>query len=131
MAMALEPELAKKTLALSLGDELPASPATRLVRDVSIAAEQPELAWEFAQAQQKELDAKLDALGRVRFAPNVMRGFSEESRAAELETYAKKNSPAGLGSDVRKAAEEIRFRADLKLRLIPEIKQWVLEGAKK
>lgn len=131
MAAALDPELAKKTLALSLGDELPASRATRLVRDVAVAAEQPELAWEFAQAHQKELDAKLDALGRMRFAPNVMRGFSEESRAAELETYAKKNSPAGLGSDVRKTAEEIRFRADLKRRLIPEIKQWVLEGAKK
>ncbi|MEN3370458.1 MAG: hypothetical protein V7609_2601 [Verrucomicrobiota bacterium] len=131
MAMALDPELAKKTLALSLGDELPASRATRLVRDVSIAAEQPELAWEFAQAHHKELDAKLDALGRIRFASNVMRGFSDEPRAAELETYAQKNSPAGMGSDVRKAAEEIRFRADLKRRLIPEIKQWIVDSAKR
>jgi aminopeptidase N len=131
MAMALDAELAKKTLALSLGDELPASRATRLVRDVSISAEQPELAWEFAQEHQKELDAKLDALGRIRFASGVMRGFSDESRAAELETYAQKNSPAGIGSDVRKTAEEIRFRADLKRRLIPEIKQWVVESAKK
>jgi aminopeptidase N len=131
MAMALDPELAKKTLALSLGDELPASRATRLVRDVAVAAEQPELAWEFAQAHHQELDAKLDALGRIRFASGVMRGFSDESRAAELEAYAQKNSPAGIGSDVRKAAEEIRFRADLKRRLIPEIKQWITDSAKK
>ncbi|PZR74197.1 MAG: aminopeptidase [Chthoniobacterales bacterium] len=129
MAMALDPELARKTLALSVGDELPASRATRLVGEVANAAEQPELAWEFAQAHQKELDAKLDALGRVRFASNVMRGFSEEARAAELEAFAQKNAPSGIGSEVRKAAEEIRFRADLKRRVLPEIQQWIATTA--
>ena len=125
MAAALDPDLAKRTLPLSLTDELPASRATRLVTNVSSSGEQPGLAWEFAQAQRKQLDPKLDALGKIRFAPNVMRGFSEAKRATELEVYAQKNLPSDAKSEIGKAAEEIRFKADLKARLLPEIAKWI------
>jgi hypothetical protein len=54
-----------------------------------------------------------------------MRGFSETQRANELETYAQKYMPAGAKSEVEKAAEEIRFNADLKARIIPEIHNWL------
>ena len=125
MAGALERDLAKQTLPLSLTDELPASRATELVNNVSNSGEQPGLAWEFAQAQRKQLDPKLDSLGKIRFAPNVMRGFSEAKRATELEVYARKNLPSDAKSEIGKAAEEIRFKADLKARLLPEIAKWI------
>jgi len=125
MAAALDPELAKRTLPLSLTDELPASRATGLVTNVSRSGEQPGLAWEFAQAQRKQLDGKLDALGKIRFAPNVMRGFSDAKRATELEVYAQKNLSSDAKSEIGKAAEEIRFKADLKARLLPEIAKWI------
>ena len=135
MAAALRPELTKRTLPLSLTDELPASRATSLVFWVASTGEQPELAWDFAQAYRKELDAKLSALGGVRFVPYLMRGFSNPTRAAELEAYAEKYMPAGAKNEVEKAAEEIRFNADLKARIIPEIHKWLntrihLRGAK-
>jgi aminopeptidase N len=110
---------------LSLTDELPASRATSLVFWVASTGEQPELAWDFAQAYRKELDAKLSALGGVRFVPYLMRGFSNPTRAAELEAYAEKYMPAGAKNEVEKAAEEIRFNADLKARIIPEIHKWL------
>jgi aminopeptidase N len=125
MAGALAPELAKRTLPLSVTDELPASRATRLVMDVSRFGELPDLAWDFAQAHRKQLDPKLDALGKIRFIPNVTRGFSDAKRAAELEAYAQKNLPSDAKSEVAKAAEEIRFKADLKVRLLPEIAKWI------
>jgi len=33
--------------------------------------------------------------------------------------------PAGARSEVEKAAEEIRFNADLKARIVPEIRKWL------
>ena len=125
MAAALSPELAKRTLPLSLTDELPASRAIFLIALVARAGEQPEIAWDFAQANREKLDAKLSAVNAVRFVPYLMRGFSDPQRATELETYAQKYMPPGAKSEVEKAAEEIRFNADLKARIIPEIHKWL------
>jgi aminopeptidase N len=127
MAAALSPELAKRTLPLSLTDELPASRAIFLVVWVARDGEQPEIAWKFAQANREKLDAKLGAMAAVRFVPYLMRGFSDARRATELETYAQKYMPAGARSEVEKAAEEIRFNADLKPRIVPEIRKWLNE----
>ncbi|MBA3833899.1 MAG: M1 family metallopeptidase [Chthoniobacterales bacterium] len=125
LADALAPDLARKTLPLSLTDELPAPYAMQLVMEVSRFGEQPGLAWEFSQAHRKQLDLKLDALGKVYFAPGVMRSFSEAGRASELEEYARKNLPPDAKSEIGKAAEEIRFKADLRARLLPAISKWI------
>jgi aminopeptidase N len=129
MADALAPDLAKRTLPLALTDELPASRATGLVVEVSRFGEQPVLAWEFAQAQRKRLDPKLGALGQIYFVPGVMRGFSDAERASELEAYARKNLPFDAKSEINKAAEDIRFRADLKAQLRPGIAKWIAAKA--
>jgi aminopeptidase N len=131
LGAALDPEIAKRTLPLSLTDELPATQAVRIVANVSRSGEQPVLAWEFALAQRKQLELKLDALGKIRFMAGVMRGFSEATRAAELEAYAQKNFPSDAKSDINKAAEEIRFKSDLKARLLPEIAKWISAKANK
>jgi aminopeptidase N len=125
MAAALSPELAKRTLPLSVTDEMPASQAVLLVALVATDGEQPEIAWNFAQTNREKLDAKLSALVAVRFVPYLMRGFSDARRATELETYAQKYMPAGAKSEVEKAAEEIRFNAGLKARIVPELREWL------
>ena len=125
IAGALAPDLAKQTLQLSLTDELPASPATRLILEVARSGEQPELAWAFTQEHRQELERKLDALSKLNFVPGLMRAFSELARAQELEAYAQKNLPSGAKSQVAKAAEKIRLKADLKARLTPEIRKWI------
>jgi aminopeptidase N len=127
MAAALSPELAKRMLPLSLTDELPASRAIFLIALVARAGEQPEIAWDFAQANREKLDPKLGAVLAVRFVPYLMRGFSDVQRANQLETYAQKYMPAGAKGEVEKAAEEIRFNADFKARIIPEIHKWLAQ----
>jgi aminopeptidase N len=129
LADALAPDLAKRTLPLSLTDELPATRAAGLVTEVSRSGEQSLLAWKFAQAERRQLDPKLDALGQIYFAPGVMRGFSDAPRASELEAYARKNLPPDAKSEISKAAEEIRFKSDLKARLVPEIAKWIAAKA--
>jgi len=129
MADALGPDLAKQTLPLSLSDELPSTPATQLVIQLARTGEQPDLAWNFIQAHRKQLDAKLDAVGMIRFVPSVMRGFSDAARVPEFEAYAQKNLPSGAKSEVAKAAEEIRLKAELKARVLPEIAKWITAKA--
>ena len=124
-ALALAPDFAADTLALSLGQELPATRAAQLVAEVSLVGEKPELAWKFVQTHRAAMDAKLDSFGEAYFLPAVANGFNEAARAAELEAYARQTLPAGPHSQVAKVAEQIRFRADFKKRLLPEIGAWL------
>jgi hypothetical protein len=44
-----------------------------------------------------------------------------------LEAYMRENYPAEATSEVNKAAEEIRAKADLKDRILPQMTQWIRE----
>ena len=67
-ALTLAPAFAAETLALSLGDELAATRAARLVASVSLDGENPDLAWKFLHEHRAALAAKLDSLGRNLFS---------------------------------------------------------------
>jgi aminopeptidase N len=127
MAGALAPELANKTLPLALSNEVPSTLTRELVLTVAREGEQPALAWEFSKTHRKEFDAKLSEMGRARFAPSIMKNFNDAARAAELEAYMRENYPAEATSEVNKAAEEIRAKADLKDRILPQMTQWIRE----
>src|SRR5467141_3928127 len=102
--------LVKKTLPISLTDELPTSRAIFLVLMVARESDHADIAWDFAKANMKALLAKTDALGANRYAPSLFTFFSEDSRATELKAYAKTNLPPESAPEVAKAVDEIRFR---------------------
>ena len=131
LAEAVDPRLAAKTLQIALTDELPSSRAIFLVGKVARESEHPEIALQFAQAQTKELMAKTDALGMNSFLPGLFTFFSDESRIAELETYARTNLPPDAARDVDKAKDELGFRAEFKQRLVsqmPDVFTFRLKG---
>ncbi|HEV7868258.1 MAG TPA: M1 family aminopeptidase, partial [Chthoniobacteraceae bacterium] len=127
LSAATVPELATRTLALSLGDELVPQQATSLVRQVGSIGEQPALALDFAKANLDALLAKLGALDANEFVPHLFRPFSDEQRAQELETFARAKLPPDAAPQVAKAADEVRFKASLKKRLLPDIDAWLRE----
>ena len=102
----------KKTLQLSLTNELPTSRAVFLVGKVARYSDRPDLAWEFAAANMKALLAKTDALGANSYPPSLFVFFSEESRADELKAYAKTTLPPTSAKEVAKAVDEVEFRAE-------------------
>ena len=108
------PKLIKKTLPISLTDELPTSRAAFLVARVARQSEHPEMAWEFAKANIKTLLAKTDAVGANSYVPSLFTFFSDDPRADELKTYANKNLPPASAPDVAKVIDEIQFRAEFK-----------------
>lgn len=124
LVAARNPALAKQTLALSLTDELTAQDAARLVRSVAHEGEQPQLAWDFAREHLEALLAKLSDTGANHYVPNIFEAFDDAARADELETFARKNLPPVAESSVAKAADNIRFQAEFKARVLPQIDAW-------
>jgi ERAP1-like C-terminal domain len=130
LACATDPNLAKKTLAIALTDELPTSRAVFLVSQVTRDSGHPDIAWEFAAANMKALLAKADAAGANRYAASLFTFFSDGSRADELEHYAEKNLPPASAPEVAKVVDEIQFRAEFKDRLASQLPALIGAGAK-
>jgi aminopeptidase N len=126
MATALDPKLAQETLQISLTDELPLILANfALFSGVAYGGEYRELAWEFVQEHWKQLADRMSNWDQAVFVPGILKAFSDSSRAEELEIYAKTNLSDESKQEVAKAAEDIRFKAKLKQRELPNIDQWV------
>ncbi len=126
LATTSDPKLAAQALALALTHDLPPRDATRLVGRVADAGRQPEAAWEFASKNLEALYAKLTAHQANEYVPNLFTYLpATEARAVELEAWAAKNLPPGAGPSVAKAADEIRFQAAFRKRVLPEIEAWV------
>jgi hypothetical protein len=58
------------------------------------------------------------------YVPGIFEGFDDAAHADELENFAKKNLPPVAGDAVARAADNIRFHAELKARVLPEIDAW-------
>jgi hypothetical protein len=121
LAFSTDPALIKKTLAISLTDELPTSRAIYLVSKVARESDRPDLAWDFAKANIKALLAKVDALGADTYVPGLFTFFTDTARIDELKSFAQKNLSPDANRAVAIAADEIRFRADFRKRLIEQI----------
>jgi aminopeptidase N len=125
LAKATDPKLITNTLAIALTDELPTSRAVFLVARIARDSGHADIAWKFAAANMQTLLGKTDAAGANRYAPSLFTFFSDDSRANELKTYAEANLPAATVPDVAKAIDEIRFRVELKKRLMSELHAWI------
>ncbi len=125
LAAATDPKLIKKTLPISLTDELPTSRAVFLVSQIARLSEHPEMAWTFAKANIKTLLAKTDALGGNSYVPSLFTFFSEPVRITELRAYAKDHLPGSSAREVAKAVDEIEFRAEFKARMARQLISWI------
>ena len=125
LASAIDPKLIKSTIALALTEELPTSRSAALLPFAARQGEHPELVWEYAKEHTKALLAKQDALSINNFAAGLFPFFSGPNDAETLERYAKENLPSSASRSVAKAVDEIGFRAELKGRLVSELKAWI------
>jgi aminopeptidase N len=122
---AADPVLAGRALALSLADEQSTTFAVRMVTGVAFNGDQPALAWDFARGHADALLAKLPAFGRNRYFPTVAAAFNDAARADELEAFVAGKLPPEARPETAKIAEQIRFKAVLKARVVPEIDAWI------
>jgi aminopeptidase N len=129
MQAALDSALAAKTLALTLGDEMSATEASRNVAAVAFN-EHADLAWDFTKVHTDELFKRTTFFGRNTFLPSIAGASSEAARAAELEDLVRQKLPVDALAEAAKGADLIRLRAGLKKRELPAIDAWIKERVK-
>jgi aminopeptidase N len=118
-------ELARETLDLTLSDELPGGLVETVINTVASTGEQPDLAWTFVKRNFPALAARRGESFRNYFAASFMRHFSDATRADELAAFAPVQATAGGRIAAARAAETIRLDADLKVRALPAIDEWI------
>ena len=128
LSRAKNPAIAEKALELSLSPEVPATLGPVMVR--TVAARHADLAWRFALAHRSELTPRLDPSQQVSFMPSVLASSNDPARADELHAYAEKTFPPGGRRDASRAEAEIRRKADVKSRRLPDIDRWLAARAK-
>jgi aminopeptidase N len=124
LAAAVNPELAKETLAITLTDEVPADLANGLILEVA-AGEHPELALAFVKANFEALAAKRGPTFRAFFMSSLMTNFADRAHAEELAKFAPVHETAGGRIAAARAQEEIIEAADFRARQIPAVDEWV------
>jgi aminopeptidase N len=119
--------LASQVLALSITDEAPSNLAPTLVREVS--AIHPALAWRFTMDNFPAIARHLDTLGRSTFVPRVAAASVDPKMVRELIDYANRNIPPDARGEVTVAVSRIRNNADIQARRLPQIDNWIADGA--
>jgi aminopeptidase N len=127
LASALDPALARETLAIALTNEIPNEMARRLIFSVASRGEHADLAVEFVKRHFETLADKFGSSFRATSMSILMANFSDPARAEELKQFA----PAYETSDGRTEAERTRVRiladAEFVARQIPAMDEWVRE----
>jgi len=124
-AGALDPDLARDTLAIALTDELPTTLIGTLISGVAGSGEHRELAWSFVQANFDVLAAKQGPSFRDTFASNLLGNFTDAAHAAELANFAPAHATSGGRIVAARAYERIMTDADFSARQLPAVDEWV------
>ncbi|MGZ6241105.1 MAG: M1 family metallopeptidase [Candidatus Binataceae bacterium] len=128
LASAINPELAKAALTITLTDEVPADLANGMILTVA-AGEHPELALRFVKANFAALAAKRGPTFRAFFMCSLMTNFPDRAHAEELANFAPVHETAGGRIAAARAEEEIIEAADFRARQIPAVDAWVKQHA--
>jgi len=125
LAFATDPALIKKTLAHRPWTD---RVCRRVVRSfwlskVARESDRPDLVWGICQSETLRLCwRRSNALGANTYIPSLFTFFTDPNRTEELRSFASTHLSEAKREDRSKlAADEIRFRADLRKRLIEQV----------
>ncbi len=124
LAGAVDPALARETLAIALTEELPTDVGRRLITWVA-EGEHPDLAVEFVKNNFETLATKHGSSFRNTFVSNLMANFSEAARAEELKAFAPAYETSGGRMVAERTRERILADAELVAEQMPAIDEWV------
>ncbi len=125
LEVALDPDLAKRTLQLAITMS-PAESKTALSA-VAVAGEHAELAWLFTKNHLDDLHAQHNEKLWSDLLPKIAEGFNSCGYADELVQLARAQGSADSLSKAKAAADQLHFRAKLKDHLLPDVDDWVLK----
>jgi aminopeptidase N len=120
IAAALDPKLAGETLQLALSDKLPQGVAIQIPEYVA-RNDHRAMAWSFAKVHGSELLKRVTGWKQSRYLPRIVSTSADVSVANDLLAYVRANLPPEALTMANRTADQIRFQARLKARLLPQI----------
>ena len=121
LAWPRDPALAERALALSSAPEVPQIARQEMVWRVAEAGH-GEAAWAYAEGHAEALVADIKHYGSGAVFARLARRAATAETADRLEALARAGLPEDARPEIRRAADEIRTRARLRDRLLPELK---------
>ncbi len=115
-----EPMLAARSLELAISPAVPQIVRQDMVSAVARNGHLP-AAWDFARANVDRLLANVTQNAGGRYFGEVVDSAASPAFADELEAFVAARLPASAQPDAHRAADEIRTRALLKARLVPQL----------
>jgi aminopeptidase N len=125
VANARDPALAQRTLAITLGDDIPRQIRTQVINGV--ATRHPRMAWDFLLANRAAIEALLNPQQRLAFPAEIAAHNSDVAVADELERYAA-DFPEGARSRVAGAVAMIHARAVTTSERMPAVEAWIAQN---
>jgi aminopeptidase N len=122
VASARDEALARRTLRMVLGDDIPRQIRTQVLSIV--AGGHNQLAWDFLVTNRAAIEALLDPLTRLEYPPGLASASSNPAMIAALEAYAR-DFPDGARPTVAAAIAAIRIRAETVQQRMPAVERWI------
>lgn len=122
LAAADDEALARRSLQMTLGDDIPRQIRTQVI--ATVAGAHPRLAWDFLVANRAAIEEYLDPLQRLEFPAGIAGVSSDPAMVGELERYAA-NFPEGARPTIAAAQAQIRLRAQTIAERMPAVEAWI------
>jgi aminopeptidase N len=126
-ASARDPELAKRTLALTLTGELPTTLIGRVISTVASAGEHRDLAWNFVKANFATLSAKQGPSFQDTFPAGMLGNFTDAAHAQELADFGPAHATSGGRTVAARTYERMMTDVDFAAQQLPAVDAWVKE----
>ena len=127
LGIAKDKALAQRALELALTDEPGLTSSASMIG--AVASHYPEMAFDFALANQDKMNQRIDATSRSRYYARLAYGSSDPAMVGKLQAYAGQHLAAGSRGDVDAAIAAIQDRVKVKEQRLPEIDAWLAKNA--
>jgi aminopeptidase N len=124
-ASALDPDLARETLALTLTDELPTTLVSEVISTAASAGEHRDLAWDFVKTNFEKLSARMGPSFQDHFPAELLTVFADAAHAQELADFAPAHATSGGRTTAAQNHEIIMTNADFAAQQLPAVDAWV------
>ncbi len=126
LEMALDPQLAERTLDIALRGEMPPSVATDAFKNMATDGEHVDLVWVYAKTHLAKLLATRSSPERNHFLSEIAANFSDEEHAGELLELVSKSGSADAIETAEDCVNLIRAKSEARAKQLPAVDAWII-----
>jgi aminopeptidase N len=123
LGAARDPALARRALELALTPEPGATTSADII--TSVAAQHPDLAYDFAIQNREAVGALVDVSSRSRYFPQLAAGSANPAMVSKLQDYATRYMTAESRRPADEAIIAIQERVRVRQTRLPDISRWL------